>query len=115
MDSTKTSSRPAKALSVLLSFTVFFSGAAVMVVEICGTRALAPAFGAGLFVWAALLAVTLGSLAVGYYAGGAWADKQPAPRTLGLALVIAAGALMLAVPAGPAVLWAWSRARIGCS
>lgn len=92
------------ALSALLSFTVFFSGGAVMVVEICGTRALSPAFGAGLYVWAALLAVTLGALAVGYYAGGAWADRQPAPRTLGLSLVIGAVALTSAVPLAPPLL-----------
>lgn len=103
------------ALSLLLSFTVFFSGAAVMVVEICGTRALSPAFGAGLYVWAALLAVTLGALAVGYYVGGAWADQQPAPRTLGLALVMAACALALAVPLAPPLLqWGMTQdARLG--
>jgi spermidine synthase len=93
-----------KALSLLLSFTVFFGGAVVMLVELCGARALAPAFGAGLFVWAAILAVTLGALAVGYYTGGAWADRRPAPRTLGIALVSAAGALTLAVPIAPALL-----------
>jgi MFS family permease len=104
-----------KALSMLLSLTVFLSGAAVMVVEICGTRALAPAFGAGLFVWAALLAVTLGALAIGYYAGGRWVDRKPRSRTLGLALVIAACALAIAVPLAPALLqWGMQRdARVG--
>ena len=60
-----------------LFLTVFATGAAVMVIEILGTRIIGPVFGIGLFVWSALLTVTLGALAVGYYAGGILADRVP--------------------------------------
>lgn len=75
-----------------------------MLVEIVGARVLAPVFGVGLFVWAALIAVTMGALAVGYYAGGAIADRHPTPKTLGVALLSAAATLAVAVFASRAVL-----------
>lgn len=78
--------------------TVFGTGAAVMVVEILGTRVIGPVFGVSLFVWAALLAVTLGSLAIGYYVGGVLVDRSPNARLLGL-VVTGAGALLGLVPA----------------
>src|SRR5258708_5873527 len=78
--------------------TVFGTGASVMVVEILGTRVIGPVFGVSLFVWAALLAVTLGSLAIGYYAGGVLADRSPNARSLG-AVVTVSGCLLGLVPA----------------
>lgn len=77
--------------------TVFVTGAAVMIVEVVGTRLIGPVFGVGLFVWAALLAVTLASLAAGYYAGGFLADQRLEPRLLGKA-VTAAGLALALVP-----------------
>jgi MFS family permease len=77
--------------------TVFGTGAAVMVIEILGTRVIGPVFGVSLFVWSALLAVTLGSLAVGYYAGGALVDRHPRRQILGL-LVAGSGALLGLTP-----------------
>jgi hypothetical protein len=65
-----------------LFVTVFVTGAAVMVIEIMGTRIIGPVFGIGLFVWSALLTVTLGALAVGYYAGGVLADRVLAARCI---------------------------------
>jgi SAM-dependent methyltransferase len=78
--------------------TVFVTGAVVMVVEILGTRLIGPVFGVSLFVWAALLAVTLASLAIGYYVGGVLVDRAPNPRLLGL-VVTGGGALLGLVPA----------------
>ena len=78
--------------------TVFVTGAAVMTIEILGTRIIGPVFGVNLFVWSALLAVTLGSLAVGYYTGGVLVDRAPAPRLLGT-IVVLAGVLLGFVPA----------------
>jgi MFS family permease len=77
--------------------TIFATGAAVMVVEILGTRIIGPAFGVSLFVWAALLAVTLGALAIGYYLGGVLADRRPNRILLGV-VVIVAGALLGLTP-----------------
>ena len=101
-----TAATAAKAPGVQLHATVFASGAAVMAVEIVGTRTLAPVFGAGLFVWAALLSVTLCALALGYYWGGALIDRNPVPRSLGLVLACGAAVLALAVVcAPPLLLW----------
>jgi MFS family permease len=87
---------PRRALLELYG-TVFMTGAAVMVVEILGTRIIGPIFGVSLFVWAALLAVTLASLAGGYYCGGALADRMPTRRLFSL-VVTAAGALLGIAP-----------------
>jgi len=79
-----------------LFVTVFLTGAAVMVIEIMGTRIIGPVFGIGLFVWSALLTVTLGALAVGYYSGGVLADRVASTRLLG-SLVLTAGLLLAVV------------------
>jgi hypothetical protein len=68
-----------------------------MVIEILGTRVIGPIFGVSLFVWAALLAVTLASLAVGYYAGGVLIDRSPTPRLMGHVVTVA-GVLLGLVP-----------------
>ncbi|MEO6598858.1 MAG: fused MFS/spermidine synthase [Polyangiaceae bacterium] len=67
-----------------------------MVIEILGTRIIGPVFGIGLFVWSALLTVTLGALAVGYYTGGIVADRVTSSRLLG-GLVMGAGLLLALV------------------
>lgn len=76
-----------------LWLTVFSCGAAVMVLEILGTRLTHPYFGVTLFVWASMIAVTLLSLALGYAAGGVLADRRPAPSWLWYGLLVAAFAV----------------------
>ncbi len=67
-----------------------------MVIELLGTRIIAPFYGVSLYVWSSLISVALIALALGYFAGGRWADR--AKRT-GLSLVIALAALCtLAIP-----------------
>jgi spermidine synthase len=76
---------------------VSISGAAVLAIEILGTRILGPFYGVGLFLWSALISVTLAALSVGYALGGRWADRGP--RALRLAFLLAiAGAWLIAVP-----------------
>jgi SAM-dependent methyltransferase len=77
---------------------VFITGAAVMNIEILGTRIIGPVFGVSLFVWSALLAVTLASLAIGYYAGGVVVDRRPTVQLLSI-VIVASGALLGLVPA----------------
>ncbi len=55
---------------------VFIAGAAVLAIEILGTRILGPFYGVSLFLWSALITVTLLALSVGYALGGRWADKK---------------------------------------
>ena len=62
-----------------LYLTVFATGAVVLIIEIMGTRLLAPFYGSTIFVWSSLIAVTLGFLALGYWLGGKLADKIHRP------------------------------------
>ncbi len=54
---------------------VFVSGFAIMVLEIIGARFLAKDFGSSFYVWVSQIGVILTALALGYYAGGALADR----------------------------------------
>jgi spermidine synthase len=79
-----------------LYLTVFLTGASVMVIELLGTRLIAPFYGASLYVWSSLISVTMIALAIGYFVGGRWADL--AQRT-GLSLIIAlSGLFTLLIP-----------------
>jgi spermidine synthase len=69
---------------------VIVSGAAVLAVEISGARLIAPFYGAGLYLWSAIIAVSLSALSLGYLLGGRWADRGTGIGRLG-ALLGAAG------------------------
>jgi spermidine synthase len=73
---------------------VTITGAAVMILELIGTRIIGPFYGVSLYVWASLIAVTLIALALGYFLGGYLADRFPAVR---LSHVIVTAALGTAV------------------
>ena len=92
-----------------LRAAVFIAGAAVMVLEILGTRIISPHFGAGLHVWAALITVTLVALALGYWAGGVLADRRPSAVWLaGVLLASAAAVAVLPLTRGPVLELSWS-------
>lgn len=80
-----------------LLVTAAVCGAVVMAVELLGARLLGVAYGGSLAVWAAMIAVTLLSLAIGYFVGGALADRRPRPALL-YGVLVAAGALIAACP-----------------
>lgn len=61
---------------LILYFTASLSGAIVMVIELLGTRIIGPFYGVSLYVWSALISVTLIALALGYFIGGVLADKK---------------------------------------
>ena len=80
----------------LLYPCVFLTGAAVMVIELIGTRIIAPFYGASLYVWSSLISTTMIALALGYFIGGRWADRS---NSAGLPLIVAsAGLLTLLIP-----------------
>ncbi|HAV61148.1 MAG TPA: hypothetical protein DCY13_02145, partial [Verrucomicrobiales bacterium] len=81
-----------------LYVTAAFNGAAILVVEILGAKMLSPYFGTSHFVWTAQIAVTLVSLAVGYWFGGRLADRAPDLRHLYRCMLLAALYLALTVP-----------------
>lgn len=66
-----------------------------MVVEILGSRVLAPSFGTTLHVWSALITVTLAALAVGYAVGGRLADRRPGLRSLMIVMASSAVTLLI--------------------
>lgn len=79
-----------------LYFTVSLTGASVMVIELLGTRIIAPFYGVSLYVWSSLISVTMIALALGYFVGGRWADR---PNGNGLSLIIGlAGLMTLLIP-----------------
>ena len=80
-----------------LLLTVFITGACVLIIELMGTRILAPYFGNGIYTWSALIAITLAALALGYAFGGRLADRQPRAVIL-YSICLAAGLWTLATP-----------------
>jgi spermidine synthase len=77
-----------------LYLIVFLTGGSVMVIELLGTRLIAPFYGASLYVWSSLISVTMIALAIGYFVGGRWADRV---QRSGLSLIIALAALFTLV------------------
>ncbi|MDA1060769.1 MAG: fused MFS/spermidine synthase [bacterium] len=72
-----------------LELIVFISGSVVMMLELTGSRVLAPFLGTSIFVWTSLIGIILGSLSLGYYLGGKSADKKPSFEKFSLILLIA--------------------------
>ncbi|MBL4716449.1 MAG: hypothetical protein COC01_04575 [Bacteroidetes bacterium] len=68
----------------------FIEGGAVMACELLGAKMIAPYYGASLYVWTAVIGVTLGGLTTGYYIGGYLSAKHPNTKLLFLILLISA-------------------------
>lgn len=62
-------------VGLFVYIAVIASGASVLAVEIVGTRVIAPFYGASLYLWSALISVTLAALSLGYAVGGRYADR----------------------------------------
>jgi spermidine synthase len=80
-----------------LYLLISMSGASVLAIEILGTRILGPFYGVSLFLWSALITVTLAALSAGYALGGRWADQGATYPRLS-SLLCGAGAWLLVVP-----------------
>ncbi|HVY69879.1 MAG TPA: fused MFS/spermidine synthase [Verrucomicrobiae bacterium] len=90
-----------------LYFTALVTGAAVLVVEILGAKMLSPYVGTSHFVWTAQIAVTLMSLATGYYLGGRLADRSQNLSRLFVCLLGAGVCLAFSVNlCRPVAFWA---------
>ncbi len=73
---------------------VFFTGAAVLIVEVVATRLLAPYFGNTIFTVSSVIGVILAALSAGYYLGGLLADRRPYTSFF-YALILAGGVSVL--------------------
>lgn len=81
---------PAKTNKNLYYLLSFIEGSCVMATELFGAKMLAPFFGSSLYVWATVLAMTLGGLALGYFFGGMVSYKYKKPSTLFYVMLLAA-------------------------
>ena len=88
-------SRPFGSLALCLYIVAFVTGAIVMSFEMLGSRYLGPSFGLGIYTWASLISTVLAALCVGYFIGGALADRHPSPFILGATITIASAYLLL--------------------
>jgi spermidine synthase len=79
----------------MLEIAVFLCGAVVMVIELTGSRVLAPYLGTSLVVWTSLIGIILASLSIGYWWGGRLADRRPEARLLGRIIFLSAFATAL--------------------
>ncbi len=76
----------------------FLCGAAVMVLEMTGSRMLAPYLGTSIIVWTSLIGIVLAALSFGYWYGGILADRYPSASVL--SKLIFAAAVVIAVVGG---------------
>lgn len=76
----------------MLHCCVFLCGATLMIIELTGSRILAPFLGTSLIVWTSLIGVILASLSIGSWWGGILADRTPQARKLGHIVLLAAWA-----------------------
>jgi len=86
-----------KKLKILLLILAFIEGGAVMCVELCSAKILSPFFGTSIYVWAAVLGITLTALMLGYYFGGYLSSKNKKKETI-FWLMLIAGFLVTLTP-----------------
>ena len=80
-----------------LIFLSFIEGGSLMACELLSAKMLAPYFGSSIFVWSAVLGVTLASLAVGYYQGGSLSMHEKRDKIV-LTVLIAGGIFLMFLP-----------------
>lgn len=85
--------------------TVFLTGASVMLIELLGTRVIAPFYGTSLYVWSALIAVTMIALSLGYYYGGVLADRCGQELFVWILLGASAGVFMIPLLDAKVLQW----------
>ncbi len=80
------------------NYSAYYIGFAIMVLEIIGARYLAKDFGSSFYVWISQIGVILVALALGYYVGGALADRFQRASFL-CWLLLPAGVFTCLIPA----------------
>ena len=70
-----------------LELIIFFAGIITMAFELAGSRVLGPYFGASIFIWTSLIGIIMGSLSVGYWAGGQISIQRSDLKVLSMLLL----------------------------
>lgn len=70
------------ALRWKIKLLVFVGGATTLAIELAASRLLGAYFGVSNTVWAAIISLILLYLAVGFFVGGVWADRNPEASVL---------------------------------
>lgn len=73
---------------VRLYISALISGAAVMILEIMGTRLIEPFLSNSVYTWIGMISVMLTSLSIGYFLGGKLADRNPQNSYMALLLIL---------------------------
>lgn len=98
LDSTPVAGTGASLWTFWFIFIVsFVEGGAVMAVEIVGAKMVGPFYGSSLYVWAAVLGLTLGGLTTGYFLGGRVSRRYPTKTAL-YAILLVSAALVAVMP-----------------
>lgn len=97
IDSTDLNRKNYPASMLFLLITSFVCGAAIMLIEVLGSRVLGPFFGSSLYVWTAIISVTMLALALGYAAGGLFTDSKDNADHL-YYIILMAGVFTLLIP-----------------
>ncbi len=88
-------------------FAIIFTGATTLALQLIASRIMAPFFGVSLYIWTAILSVTLLCLAIGYFMGGrttARASKQEVLNLFYRMPALSGGVLVLAAALYPTLL-----------
>ncbi len=91
---------------ITLYVGVFITGFCVMVLELLGTRVVAPYMGTSLHVWTSLIGVIMACLSLGYYWGGVLSEQKANMSRLSL-LVFATAAWVFVVALIKEVFMLW--------
>ncbi len=74
----------------LLNIVVFVCGACVMILELVGSRIIAPYVGTSIYAWTSLIGVIMACLSVGYWWGGQLSDVRPDAKILSRTILVSA-------------------------
>lgn len=88
----------------VLPASVCITGACVLIMEVLGTRILAPYFGNTIFTVSSVISVTLGALSAGYYIGGVCADRWASFRIYSIVIICSGVVVTLSYAASTYVL-----------
>lgn len=91
--------------NIRLILTVVICGAGTLALEILASRYMVPSFGTSIFIWGAVLSVTLFYLVVGYRWGGKVASRVQHPlKRLAIHILLASAWIALTPVIGPYIL-----------